>query len=85
MTLNPITNKLARAITELTIDAEADPETIFEALQLNFVFWMSRVCDDCRQDVARKLMAEIPVMLKTAKRLAAEGHSPCRVIRPREA
>jgi hypothetical protein len=81
MTLNPIADKLARTIAELTIDAEADPETIFEALRLTFTFWMSCVCDDCRQNVAHKLMAEIPVMLEGAKRIAAASEGslipPC--------
>jgi len=66
--LDPIVDKLAQKIADITIDAEVKPDAIFEALRIVFMFWMSRLCSHCRHSVAHKLMAEIPAMLECANR-----------------
>jgi hypothetical protein len=62
--------ELAREITEITFNAEVDPDTIFKALQITFVFWMSCLCIDCRRTVADKLRADITKMLEGADKTA---------------
>jgi hypothetical protein len=61
---------LARAITEVTLNADVDPNTIFEALQIVFMFWLSCLCDDCRRGIAHRLRTSIPAMLESANRAA---------------
>jgi hypothetical protein len=68
-------NQLAQEITDMTTNADTDPDTIFEALQQVFIFWMSIVCANCRRNVARKLTADIPKMIDCADQTAAVGGS----------
>ena len=62
--------ELAREITEITFNAQVDPNTVFDALQAVFVFWMSCICTDCRRNVARKLRADTSRMLECAEQTA---------------
>jgi hypothetical protein len=57
---------LSRKIATVTIDAGADGDVVFSALQHVFTFWMSRVCPACRRNVARKLKSDVPAMLNRA-------------------
>jgi hypothetical protein len=61
--------ELAREITETTINAEVDPDTVFTALEIVFMFWISSLCADCRREVARKSKASIPKMLDRVDRV----------------
>jgi hypothetical protein len=71
------TEQLARMLAGVTIDADADAEVVFTALQLVFAFWMSCVCADCRRSVAQKLEREIPAMLDYANRCATKTPVIC--------
>jgi hypothetical protein len=46
--------------------------TALSALQDAFVHFMTRVCPDCRKNIAKKLKRDIPAMLEHANRVAAK-------------
>jgi hypothetical protein len=69
--------RLARKLVDVTIDADADPDLVFTALQEAFTFWMSCVCADCRQQLAQKLERDVPAMLDRANRYAMKSTPTC--------
>jgi hypothetical protein len=66
--------KLMREITDITIDAEADPDMVFAALSGVITFWMSYLCADCRREMAHRL--DMSAMLKAADQAAAKFNNP---------
>ena len=63
--------ELEEKLFEVTNDC-TDLDTIFSGLQNIMTFWMSTLCPDCRNNVARKLKNEISQMLAEANEFAAE-------------
>jgi uncharacterized protein YbaR (Trm112 family) len=79
--VTPLRNRPVRQrkrIFDAIEEAEiTDGDLIFEALKQQLVFRMAMVCPDCRRNIARKLKAEIPVMLASAAQFAAShGNTP---------
>jgi len=70
--LLPDLKELEQKIFEAINNTDCDLDTIFEALQGVMTFYMSGLCPDCRKNVARTLKRDIPRMLWTAKKFAAE-------------
>ena len=70
--------ELERKLAEITEGYRHHSEVIFNALQNQFLFWLSQVCPNCREQYASQFNSNIPKILAAANRqAAAKPHNTC--------
>jgi hypothetical protein len=63
--------ELGHELREATEKYRDHSEVIFEALQRELTYWLSRACPCCREHIASQIQHSVPRMLAIAGRRAA--------------